>query len=80
MGQLNLIQKFMSKRNYCADDIMGLVFAMLLLFLSCVGMYCAFALQSPETQKTRQCQAIFDTPKSEINEMQQEYYNSNCKK
>jgi hypothetical protein len=69
----------MTKRNYCADDIMGLVFAMLLLFLSCVLIYAIIQFQSPETQKTRQCQAIFDTQKNEINEMQQEYYNKNCK-
>jgi hypothetical protein len=33
----------------------------------------------PSTLIRSKCRVIFDLPKSEINEMQQEYYNQNCK-
>ena len=70
----------MQKRNYCADDIMGVLFITTLITISLILLYAILQFTSPETQKSRQCQAIFDTQKSEINEMQQEYYNKNCKK
>lgn len=69
----------MQKRNYCADNIMGIIFITLLITISLTLLYGIIQFTSPETQKSRQCQVIFDTPKSEINEMQQEYYNTNCK-
>ena len=79
MGQLNLIKNFMTQRNYCANDIMGIIFIILLITTWLTLLYGIIQGASPETQKSRQCQAIFDTPKSGINEMQQEYYNQNCK-
>lgn len=70
----------MQKRNYCDDNIMRVLFITLLITISLTLLYGILQFTSLETQKSRQCQAIFDTPKSEINEMQQEYYNTNCKK
>ena len=70
----------MQKRNYCDDNIMRVLFITLLITISLTLLYGILQFTSPKTQKSRQCQAIFDTPKSEINEMQQEYYNTNCKK
>lgn len=69
----------MTTRNYCADDIIGVLFIMVCIATLASAIYGILQFTSPETQKSRQCQAIFDTPKSEINEMQQEYYNQNCK-
>ena len=69
----------MTKRNYCADDIMGVLFIILFIVASLGLIRSILECTSPQTQKSRQCQAIFDTQKSEINEMQQEYYNQNCK-
>jgi hypothetical protein len=79
VGQQNLIKNFMTQRKYCADDIMGVLFIMLCITALAMTIYGILQFVSPETQKSRQCQAIFDTQKSEINEMQQEYYNKNCK-
>lgn len=79
MGQLSLIKNFMTQRNYCADDIIGALLIMVCITTLATVIYGILQFTSPETQKSRQCQAIFDTQKSEINEMQQEYYNQNCK-
>ena len=70
----------MTQRKCCADDIMGVLLIMVCITILATTIYGILQFTSPETQKSRQCQAIFDTQKSEINEMQQEYYNSSCKK
>ena len=69
----------MTKYKYAYDNLDRLITVLTLLcaIFAITGLY--FYLSAPETQKSRQCQVIFDTPKSEINEMQQEYYNQNCK-
>jgi len=56
-------------------------FAELLIILVIIGgAWIVFVAPfSPSTTMRHQCGVIFDLPKSEINEMQQEYYNKNCK-
>lgn len=69
----------MTKYKYAYDNLHRLITVLILLCAFFAFTVLCFYLSAPETQKSRQCQAIFDTPKSEINEMQQEYYNQNCK-
>jgi len=69
----------MTKYKYAYDNLDRLITVLTLLCAIVAFTVLCFYLSASETQKSRQCQAIFDTPKSEINEMQQEYYNQNCK-
>jgi hypothetical protein len=69
----------MTKYKYAYDNLDRLITVLKLLcgIVAFTGLY--FYLSAPRTQKSLECRRIFDTPKSEINEMQQEYYNQNCK-
>jgi len=66
-------------KNFFAEllhNILGIFIILVIIGAAWIVFVAPFL---PSTTMRHQCSVIFDLPKSEINEMQQEYYNKNCK-
>lgn len=66
-------------KNFFAEllhNILGILIMLVIIWVAWIVFVAPFL---PSTLMRHQCGVIFDLPKTEINEMQQEYYNKNCK-
>jgi hypothetical protein len=70
---MNNIKNFFAELSF---NILGIFIMLVIIWAAWLVFVVPFL---PSTLTRNQCRVIFDLPKSEINEMQQEYYNKNCK-